>query len=169
GLGLGERKESEPVELIEPHAPLDELAATLLYRVTIYPYRQILAVVREWTEKEKEDLIEIALRRRSPHDELLQEFRCGYGFIFDVLMDLGGWRDLHRHRRCQQVRQEFTTIHGYETPAHLQTAGVTAEYRAAMDAVKEQVEDQALSHPGIATGLTPLGVRRGVLASVTCA
>src|SRR2546422_450068 len=80
-LRLGEVKASEPVELIEPHAPLDELVATLLYRVTIYPYRQLLDVVREWTEKEKEDLIEIALRRRGPHDELLQEFRCGYGFI----------------------------------------------------------------------------------------
>src|SRR3989449_5056108 len=83
-LRLGEVKASEPVELIEPHAPLDELAATLLYRVTIYPYRQILAVVREWTEKEKEDLIEIALRRHSPHDELLQEFRCGEGLTFGV-------------------------------------------------------------------------------------
>ncbi|TLY43432.1 MAG: FAD-dependent thymidylate synthase [Nitrospirae bacterium] len=158
-LRLGEVKASEPVELIEPHAPLDELAATLLYRVTIYPYRQILAVVREWTEKEKEDLIEIALRRRSPHDELLQEFRCGYGFIFDVLMDLGGWRDLHRHRRCQQVRQEFTTIHGYETPSLLTDAGAAAEYRAVMDEVKEQVEGLALSHPDIATYLTPFGFR----------
>ena len=99
------------------------------------------------------------MRRRSPHDELLQEFRCGYGFIFDVLMDLGGWRDLHRHRRCQQVRQEFTTIHGYETPSLLTDAGAAAEYRAVMDEVKEQVEGLALSHPDIATYLTPFGFR----------
>ena len=158
-LRLGAVEESEPVELIEPHAPLDELVATLLYRVTVYPYRQLLDVVRQWTEKEKEDLIEIALRRRSPHDELLQEFRCGYGFIFDVLMDLGGWRDLHRHRRCQQVRQEFTTIHGYEMPALLKDAGVMPEYRAVMDEVKEQVEGLALTHPGVATYLTPFGFR----------
>src|SRR2546427_1322582 len=154
-LRLGEVKASEPVELIEPHAPLDELAATLLYRVTIYPYRQILAVVRERTEKEKDDLIEIARPRRSPHDELLQEFRFGYGFIFDGLMDLGGWRDLDRHRRCQQIRQEFTTIHGYEMPALLKDAGVMPAYRAVMDEVKEQVERPALSHPDVATYLTP--------------
>jgi hypothetical protein len=158
-LRLGEVEASEPVELIEPHAPLDELATTLLYRVTVYPYRQILAVVREWTDKEKEDLIGIALRRRGPHDELLQEFRCGYGFTFDILMDLGGWRDLHRHRRCQQTRQEFTTIHGYETPLLLKEAGIAAQYRAVMDEIKEQVEGLALSHSDVATYLTPFGFR----------
>jgi len=158
-LRLGEVEASELVELIEPHAPLDELAATLLYRVTSYPYRRILAVVQEWTEKEKADLVEIALRRRGPHDELLAEFRCGYGFIFDILMDLGGWRDLHRHRRCQQVRQEFTTTHGYETPALFKDAGVAAQYQAVMNEVKEQVEGLALTHPDVATYLTPFGFR----------
>src|SRR5207247_869888 len=75
-LRLGAVEASEPVELIDPHAPLDELAATLLYRVTVYPYRQILAVVREWTEQDKADMIDNAPRRRSPHDERLQAFRC---------------------------------------------------------------------------------------------
>jgi thymidylate synthase ThyX len=158
-LKLGAVEESEPVELIEPHAPLDELAATLLYRVTAYPYRQILATVREWTEKEKEALIEVALRRRGPHDELLKEFHCGYGFIFDILMDLGGWRDLHRHRRCQQVRQEFTPIHGYETPALLKDAGVAQQYRETMDVVRELVESLALSHQEAAAYLIPFGFR----------
>ena len=98
-LKLGAIEESEPVELIDPHAPLSELCATLLYRVTAHPYRQILAAVRDWTEKEQQELIEVGLRRRGPYDELLKEFHCGYGFIFDILMDLGGWRDMHRHRR----------------------------------------------------------------------
>ena len=158
-LKLGAVEASEPVELIEPHAPLDELAATLLYRVTAYPYRQILAAVREWAEKEKEELIEVGMRRRGPYDELLKEFHCGYGFIFDILMDLGGWRDLHRHRRCQQVRQEFTPIHGHETPALLKDAGVAQQYRETMDVVRELVESLALSHPEAATYLAPFGFR----------
>ncbi|MER3424670.1 MAG: hypothetical protein C4293_17055, partial [Nitrospiraceae bacterium] len=80
----------ESVDLIEPHAPLDELVTTLLYRVSHAPYRDILAVVRERTDKQKQETIEVALRRRGPQDELVKEFRSGYAFIFDILMDIGG-------------------------------------------------------------------------------
>ena len=92
----------EPVELIPPHDPLDEAVATLLYRVSQAPYRKILEVIREWPEKKKEEALAVALIRRGPYDELIKEFRSGYSLIFDVLMDIGGWRDMHRHRRCQQ-------------------------------------------------------------------
>ncbi|TLY37301.1 MAG: FAD-dependent thymidylate synthase [Nitrospirae bacterium] len=158
-LRLGEVQSSDYVELLERHEPLDELTTTLLYRVTAYPYRQILARVREWAEKEKEELIDVALRRRGPYDELLKEFHCGYGFVFDILMDVGGWRDLHRHRRCQQIRQEFTTAHGYDTPDVLKKAGVEPQYRATMELVRERVESLALSHPEAAAYLTPFGFR----------
>lgn len=130
----------EPVDLVEPHDPLDETVTTLLYRVSQAPYRTILAVVRDWSEKQKRDAIETATRRRGPYDELIKEFRNGYAFIFDVLMDIGGWRDLHRHRRCQQVQQNFTTIHGYDVPAPLVAAGLDGEYRQAMDAVRGDIE-----------------------------
>ena len=71
-----------------------------------------------------------------PYDELIKEFRSGYAFIFDVLMDIGGWRDMHRHRRCQQIQQNFTTVHGYDVPPPLVQAGLDQEYRQAMDAVR---------------------------------
>ena len=29
-------------------------------------------------------------------------------------MDVGAFRDMHRHRRCIQIGQEFTTQHGYD-------------------------------------------------------
>ncbi len=31
-------------------------------------------------------------------------------------MDIGAYRDLHRHRRCHQLRQQYTNALGYETP-----------------------------------------------------
>lgn len=128
------------VDLIDAHHPLDEIVATLLYRVTHAPYRDILAVVRDWSDKQKQDTIEAATRQRGPYDELIREFRSGYAFIFDVLMDIGAWRDLHRHRRCQQVQQSFTTIHGYDVPPPLVAAGLDREYCQAMEAVRGDIE-----------------------------
>jgi thymidylate synthase ThyX len=57
-------------------------------------------------------------------------------------MDIGGFRDMHRHRRCTQIIQPFTALHGYETPSCgdlgpelkiLAEAGVLAEYQAAVE------------------------------------
>lgn len=130
----------ESVELIAPHHPLDEIVTTLLYRVSQAPYRKILEIVNEWSEKEKHTTIEVATRRRGPYDELIKEFRSGYAFNFDILMDIGAWRDMHRHRRCQQVQQNFTTLHGYDVPPPLLEAGLDQEYRQAMDAVRQDIE-----------------------------
>ncbi len=129
-----------PVDLIEPHSLTDEVVASLVYRVSHAPYRRILELVRDWSEKDKQAILEIAVRRRGSHQELMKEFRCGYPLIFDILMDIGGWRDLHRHRRCQQIQQNFTTVHGYEIPAPLSEAGMDGEYRLAMDAVQRDIE-----------------------------
>ena len=40
---------------------------------------------------------------------MLRAFRAGQQFRFDILMDIGGFRDMHRHRRCIQIEQGFTT------------------------------------------------------------
>ena len=148
---------AEPVDLIEPHHPLDEVVTTLLYRASQAPYRKILAVVRDWTEKQKQDTIEVAFQKRGPHDELIKEFRSGYAFVFDVMMDIGGWRDMHRHRRCQQVQQNFTTVHGFETPPILAEAGLDHEYREAMGHVKSDIEQLRKSSQEAAMYAIPFG------------
>ncbi|MGQ0810153.1 MAG: FAD-dependent thymidylate synthase [Nitrospiraceae bacterium] len=149
----------DPVDLIEPHAPVDELVATLLYRVAQAPYRKILAMVCQWTDKQKENIIEVALQKRGPYDELIKEFRCGYALVFDVLMDIGGWRDMHRHRRCQQVQQNFTTTHGYEVPPLLVEAGLDLDYRQAMDAVKSDIEQLRKTSQEAALYAIPFGFK----------
>ena len=62
------------------------------------------------------EIIELGLRHRGRHDEALRAFHAGAALRFDILMDIGGFRDMHRHRRCTQILQGFTALHGYETP-----------------------------------------------------
>ncbi len=132
-LKLGDPAPAPRVDLVPDHPVEVEIAATLLYRASRYSYRQILGAVSEWSDRKRRELIEVGLRERG-REELLPEYQSGYRFIFDLLMDVGSWRDLHRHRRCQQIRQPFAFTHGYDVPEAISTAGVEKPYRAALEA-----------------------------------
>jgi len=83
------------------------------------------------------------LRHRGKHDEMLRAFCAGQQFRFDILMDIGGFRDMHRHRRCIQIGQEFTTKHGYDVPDEVNAAGARGSYDAVMKRTAEAVEQLA--------------------------
>ena len=128
------------VDLVERTETLEvELAATLIYSASHHPYRQIRDLLAGAPAARMEEIVEIGLRHRGRHDELLRAFHAGAQLRFDILMDIGGFRDMHRHRRCTQIIQEFTYLHGYDTPesgdaAGLAEAGVLAEYQASVEA-----------------------------------
>jgi len=136
--------EAPVVDLVERTETLEvELAATLLYSASHHPYRQIRDLVAEWPEARVHEIVELGLRHRGKHDEALRAFHAGAALRFDILMDIGGFRDMHRHRRCVQIIQGFTALHGYETPTSgdlggdtniLADAGVLESYQAAIDA-----------------------------------
>ena len=74
-------------------------------------------------------------------------------------MDIGGWRDMHRHRRCQQIQQNFTTLHGYDIPPVLSQGGMEKVFRQAMDAVKFDIEQLRGQHQEAALYTIPFGFR----------
>ncbi len=105
------------VDLVERTESLEvELAATLLYSASHHPYRHIRDLVATLPVARVSEIIEIGLRHRGKHDEALRAFHAGAALRFDILMDIGGFRDMHRHRRCTQIIQPFTALHGYEIP-----------------------------------------------------
>ena len=119
-----------PVVDLLDEEPLEvELAATLIYEHCHYSYRQIRMAVEAAGDAIRREIIDLGLRHRGRHDEMLRAFRAGQQFRFDILMDIGGFRDMHRHRRCIQIGQEFTTKHGYDTPPEIDLAGARAVRR----------------------------------------
>ena len=128
------------VDLLDDDEPLEvELATSLLYPHCHFSYRQLRSHIAALGEKQRAEIIALGTKHRGRHDELLRAFSAGRGFRFDILMDIGGFRDMHRHRRCVQLLQGFTDLHGYEEPVcpgqpTLAEAGLEAEYVTAMDA-----------------------------------
>ncbi|HEY2857655.1 MAG TPA: FAD-dependent thymidylate synthase [Terracidiphilus sp.] len=127
------------VDLVERTESLEvELAATLIYWASDYSYRQVRDVVAALPEARVAEIIELGLRHRGKHDEALRAFHAGAALRFDILMDIGGFRDMHRHRRVTQIKQEFTAAHGYDTPesgdaARLFEAGIVGEYQRTVE------------------------------------
>jgi thymidylate synthase ThyX len=127
------------VDLLEDEPLEVELATTLLYSACHYSYRQLREQVMAKPAAYWREIIELGTRHRGKHDELLRPFYAGQAFRFDILMDIGAFRDMHRHRRCVQIEQGFTTAHGYDTPRDLVAAGLQPRYGAAMKRVSEAV------------------------------
>jgi thymidylate synthase ThyX len=153
-----------PVDLVEDQPLEIDLATTLLYGASHYSYRQIARQVASLEQARRNEIIALGARRRGQHDELLREFSAGQGLRFDILMDIGGFRDLHRHRRCVQILQPFTNAHGYEVPEGLAEAGLLARYDSAMNqahAAFEQVSRAGFKEN--ARYLLPLGTRTRAL------
>jgi len=129
------------VDLLEDEPFETELASTLLYEHCHYSYRQIRQAVESAGDRRRREIIDAGLRHRGNHDEMLRAFRAGHQFRFDILMDIGGFRDLHRHRRCIQIEQGFTTRHGYEIPGQLAPAQTLPQYTAAMERASQAVRE----------------------------
>ena len=131
------------VDLLDDEPLEVEIATTLLYEHCHHSYRQIRQAVQVAGERRRREIIDLGLRHRGKHDEMLRGFRAGQQFRFDILMDIGGFRDMHRHRRCIQVMQPFTTAHGYEMLLDMEDAGVRGRFDAVMRRVQTAVQTLA--------------------------
>jgi thymidylate synthase ThyX len=117
------------VDLIKPSDTLTDIVATLLYPLTDWPYRELYEMASAWSAARRNEVIDVALQSRTKRDELLRNFRCE-PYVFDIVMDIGAYRDLHRHRRCQQFRQSYSINLGFETPDAIVAAGLAERYQA---------------------------------------
>jgi thymidylate synthase ThyX len=152
------------VDLIENGSLEIEIAATLIYSACQYSYRQVREAIEGLSGTQRDEIINLGMRNRGRHDELLRQFHAGQQFKFDILMDIGGFRDMHRHRRCTQIEQGFTSEHGYDTPPDLEAAGLAGRFQSAMGKVLE--EYQAFHGAGASEAalyLLPMGIRKRTL------
>ena len=122
---------SELVDLLRPSDMHAEIAATLLYSVTDHSFRSLYEMTSGWGTARRNEVIDVALQSRTRRDDLLRGFRGGL-YAYDIVMDIGAYRDMHRHRRCQQYRQAYSGHLGFDTPAQLVEAGLEASYQAVM-------------------------------------
>jgi hypothetical protein len=123
--------------------------------VTGRPFRELYEIACGWNEKRRAEVIDVALGSRTRRDEILHGFRGGL-YAYDFVIDIGAFRDLQRHRRCQKFRQAYSGQLGFDIPRLVEEAGVRAEFEAALTSALDTM--QRLPAPG-SHYLLPFGAR----------
>jgi thymidylate synthase ThyX len=122
------------VRLVEydPESEIKILAGAV-FQQTHGTWIQALEKVRALSDASRKELFEQYLNRRSARwQKVGRAFENAY-LRFEIVMDIGSYRDLHRHRMMTQERQSFTAAHGYGVPPELQQSGSSDRYEEALD------------------------------------
>ena len=143
------------VDLLRPTSIPADIVATLLYPVTDRPFRELYMLACDWSAARRAEVIDLAIGSRTRRDEILGGFRGGL-YAYDIVMDVGAYRDLHRHRRCQKFRQAYSGNLGFDTPKLIEESGAAELYQSAMNSAFDSL--RKLPSPG-AEYLLPFGAR----------
>jgi thymidylate synthase ThyX len=142
------------VDLVRPTNVPADVVATLLYPATNRPFRELYEMACGWSAAQRAEVIDLSLRGRT-REEIPAGFRGGL-YAYDFTIDIGAYRDLQRHRRCQKYRQAYTGDLGFDTPKLVSEAGAADVYKPAMAAALATMH--RLPQPG-AHYLLPFGAR----------
>ena len=151
---------SAPVTLIDYDTDAeDKILAAILYPHARYPLHQLRAIVVQIKKSERRKIFEEHFgKRRHRRDKPGRAFENIY-YTFDIIGNLGAYRDIHRHRILTQERQEFTTVHGYDTPQEIQEAGFQSDFDLCMTRAAELYDEIYQDFPGEARYVRSLRVQ----------
>lgn len=122
------------VRLVE-HDPDGEtkILAGILFKEAHADWATVHERAKKFSDNEKKELFAAYLSGRTARwHKVGRAFENSY-LRFEITMDLGAYRDLHRHRMMTQERQLFSCHHGYSVPAELKEAKLDGAYRVALD------------------------------------
>ncbi len=161
---IGQRSNS--TRLVDFDGDAEEKVLTaILYRHAQAGYHACRARVRRMTTEERAKLFEAFLQGRTEREQGGRPLETAE-FVYEIVLDLGAWRDVQRHRLCTQLEQEISCDLGYDLPEELAEFEV---YGAAQEVLKVAANNWkalAESHPDEAVYLVPLAYRRRFLVKM---
>jgi thymidylate synthase ThyX len=151
---------SEPVTLVDYDTDAeDKVLAAILYPHARYPLHQLRRIVAQIKKNDRRKIFEEHFgKRRHRRHKPGRAFENVY-YTFDIIGNLGAYRDIHRHRILTQERQDFTTVHGYDTPQEIQEAGFKPNFDLCMARAADLYDKIYRDLPGEAQYAVPFAYR----------
>lgn len=111
----------------------DKVIAAILYPHLRHPLEQLKKLTSKLSKKQRQRILDEYLNKRRHRRDKPGRATENIYYTFDIIGNLGLYRDLQRHRILTQERQDFTTAHGYDTPEEITQAGFKGDFDRCMD------------------------------------
>jgi thymidylate synthase ThyX len=126
----------------------DKIIASLLYPEIKEPWEKILEKVKRLSFFEKEKILEKVLKdRKYRWYKVPRAFENVY-LRFEILLNIGAWRDLQRHRMQTQIHQKFNIDNGFDIPEELEEIGLKEKFISAIENLEklyQKIENKDLA------------------------
>lgn len=133
----------------------ERVIAAILYSETHLPLKELRAMAGALDAEARAAIVRAYVGQRDSRFQrpgrAFEEAR----YTFDLIADLGSYRDLQRHRMLTQERQRYTTALGFHVPPEIDDAGMGARYRQALARAAEVATAIAAESPELAGYAVP--------------
>jgi hypothetical protein len=107
-----------------------------------------LEKVKRLPVSEKEKILENVLKdRKYRWYKIPRAFESVY-LRFEILLNIGAWRDLQRHRMQTKIHQKFNIDNGFDVPEELEEIGLKEKFVSAIENLEKlyrKIEDKDLA------------------------
>lgn len=130
----------------------NKVIAALLFdqSPTTYSWSTILNLVKSWGDEKKIQILDAHFKGRTARWQKVGRAFENAFVRFEIIMNVGAYRDLHRHRLQTQQRQYFTTHLGYEVLPEIKEFGLEETLHNHMRKVHELFCKVESRNPAIA-------------------
>jgi thymidylate synthase ThyX len=148
------------VKLVEYDSDAEtKILAGIIFQQIHGSWGVALEQARRLNESDRRSLFDRYLLRRSARwQKVGRAFENAY-LRFEIAMDIGSYRDLHRHRMMTQERQTFSTFHGYNVPLEVQQAGLSDRFEDALNGADRLFRKIEPRNRDLAQYVVPLAYR----------
>jgi thymidylate synthase ThyX len=137
----------------------EKIISAILYPHSRHSLAQLRRLVNGMPATERARVLDKYIsQRQSRRDKPGRAFENVY-YTFDIIGNLGIYRDLHRHRILTQEAQSFSTNHGYDTPREIEEIGFKASFDQCMERAAVLYEKIHRDFPLEAQYLVPFAYR----------
>ncbi|OGF74353.1 hypothetical protein A2Z63_03030 [Candidatus Giovannonibacteria bacterium RIFCSPLOWO2_02_44_8] len=113
------------------------IVAGILFPASKSSWVNLMDAAKKMSAQEKKRIIAKYLEgRRERWQKVGRAFENAF-MRFEIVLNAGAYRDLHRHRMHTQERQLFTVVHGYDIPPEIEEAGLADNVHHAIEKVEK--------------------------------